>query len=48
MVDRTSTDVAPWHIVGSDDKLFSRIEVLRHLCERIEAAIGNGAHQGRK
>ena len=48
MVDRTSTDVAPWHIVGSDDKLFSRIEVLRHLCERIEATIGNGAHQGRK
>ena len=48
MVDRTSTDVAPWHIVGSDDKLFSRIEVLRQLCERIEAAIGDGAHQGRK
>ena len=39
MVDRTSTDIAPWHVVASDDKLFSRIEVLRHLCERIEKAL---------
>jgi len=39
MVDRTSTDVAPWHIVASDDKQFSRIEVLRHLCERIELVL---------
>jgi polyphosphate kinase 2 (PPK2 family) len=48
MVDRTSTDVAPWHIVASDDKLFSRTEVLRHLCERIEAALGDTPRQGRK
>jgi AMP-polyphosphate phosphotransferase len=39
MLDRTSTDVAPWDVVASDDKLFSRVEVLRHLCERIEAAL---------
>jgi polyphosphate:AMP phosphotransferase len=39
MIDRTSTDVAPWHVVASDDKLWSRIEVLKHLCERIEAAL---------
>jgi len=48
MVDRTSTDVAPWHVVASDDKLFSRIEVLRHLCERIEDTLRNGSHQGHK
>jgi polyphosphate:AMP phosphotransferase len=48
MVDRTSTDVAPWHVVASDDKLFSRIEVLRHLCDRIEGALRNGSRQGHK
>lgn len=39
MVDRTSTDIAAWHIVASNDKRFSRIEVLRMLCERLEAAL---------
>jgi polyphosphate:AMP phosphotransferase len=39
MVDRTSTRMAPWHIVASDDKLWSRIEVLRLLCERLEGAL---------
>jgi polyphosphate kinase 2 (PPK2 family) len=48
MVDRTSTDVAPWHIVASNDKLFSRIEVLTHLCERLEAALEGVAAPPRK
>jgi AMP-polyphosphate phosphotransferase len=39
MIDRTSTDTAPWRVVASDDKLFSRIEVLEGLCERLEAAL---------
>lgn len=39
MIDFTSTDVAPWHVVASDDKLFSRIEVLTHLCERLAQAL---------
>ncbi len=39
MIDRTSTQVAPWHIVASDNKHWSRIEVLRHLCQRLEAAL---------
>ncbi|WP_180682009.1 polyphosphate:AMP phosphotransferase [Tepidicella baoligensis] len=39
MVDRTSTRIAPWHIVASDDKLWSRIEVLRLLCERLEQGL---------
>ncbi|TSE29920.1 Thymidylate kinase [Tepidimonas thermarum] len=42
MVDRTSTRVAPWHIVASDDKLWSRIEVLRTLCRRIEQVLRRG------
>jgi polyphosphate:AMP phosphotransferase len=41
MIDRTSTDVAPWHIVASNDKLFSRIQALTHLCERLEQALDN-------
>ncbi|WP_342129097.1 polyphosphate:AMP phosphotransferase [Hydrogenophaga sp. OTU3427] len=40
MIDRSSTQVAPWHLVASDDKLWSRVEVLRTLCERLEAALG--------
>jgi len=36
MVDRTSTEIAPWTLVEANDKLFARIKVLRTLCERIE------------
>ena len=37
MLSRTSSDLAPWHVVASNDKLFSRIEVLERLVERLEA-----------
>ena len=40
MIDRTSTELAPWHVVASDDKMFSRIEVLTTLCESLEQALG--------
>lgn len=40
MVDRTSTDVAPWHLVEADDKRWARIRVLTLLCETIEARVG--------
>lgn len=39
MIDRSSTQIAPWHVVASDDKLWSRTEVLRTLCERLEATL---------
>ncbi len=39
MIDRTSTDIAPWHIIASDHKQWSRIEVLKVLCQRLEAVI---------
>jgi AMP-polyphosphate phosphotransferase len=39
MVERTSTESAPWSIVASDDKLFARIEVLKTLCRRIEESL---------
>jgi polyphosphate:AMP phosphotransferase len=39
MVERTSTEAAPWNIIASDDKLYSRIEVLKALCRQIEASL---------
>ncbi|MCX7741882.1 MAG: polyphosphate:AMP phosphotransferase, partial [Tepidimonas sp.] len=42
MVDRTSTQVAPWHIVASDDKRWARVEVLRTLAKRLRRALPQG------
>ena len=39
MVDRTSTEAAPWTLVEANDKNFARIKVLKTLCQRIEAAM---------
>ena len=40
MVDRTSTEIAPWTLVEANDKHFARIKVLKTLCARLEAALG--------
>ncbi|KZE33442.1 polyphosphate:AMP phosphotransferase [Crenobacter luteus] len=41
MIDRTSTDKAPWHLVEANNKYFARIKVLETLChalaERLDA-----------
>ena len=39
MVDRTSTELAPWTIVESDSKYFARIKVLKTLCKTIEEVL---------
>ncbi len=39
MIDRTSTEIAPWTLVEANDKYFARIKVLKTLCERIEEAL---------
>ena len=39
MVDRTSTEIAPWTLVEANDKYYARIKVLRTVCERIEAGL---------
>jgi polyphosphate:AMP phosphotransferase len=36
MVDRTSSDIAPWTLVEANDKYFARIKILKTLCARIE------------
>jgi AMP-polyphosphate phosphotransferase len=38
MVDRTSTDIAPWTLVEAN-KLHARAKVLRTIWERMEAAL---------
>jgi len=40
MVDRTSTEIAPWTLVEANDKNFARIKILKTLCQQIEAAQG--------
>jgi len=39
MVDRTSTEIAPWTLVEAEDKYFGRIKILRSLVNRIEEAL---------
>jgi polyphosphate kinase 2 (PPK2 family) len=39
MVARTSTDFAPWTLVAGNDKRFSRLQVLKTVCGRLEVAL---------
>jgi polyphosphate:AMP phosphotransferase len=39
MIDRTSTDHAPWTLIEANDKNYARIKVLKTLCERIGKAL---------
>ena len=39
MVDRTSTEIAPWTLVEANDKNYSRIKILKTVCQRLEVAI---------
>ncbi len=39
MVERTSTQIAPWTIVPGNDKKFARIKVIETVCDNIEAAL---------
>jgi len=36
MVERTSTEAAPWNLIPANDKLFARIQVLRTICEALD------------
>ncbi len=39
MVDRTSTELAPWTLVEANDKRFARVKVLRTLNDALERAL---------
>ena len=40
LVDRTSTEIAPWTLVEAEDKLYARVKILKTIAERLEAALG--------
>ncbi len=40
MVDRTSTEIAPWTLVEANDKNYARVKILTTIVKRLEAAIG--------
>ncbi|WP_044871769.1 polyphosphate:AMP phosphotransferase [Pseudomonas sp. LFM046] len=42
MVDRTSTEIAPWTLVEANDKRYARVKVLRTINEALEAAFEKG------
>ena len=39
MIERTSTQAAPWVVIPANDKYFARIEILKTLCERVAEAL---------
>jgi AMP-polyphosphate phosphotransferase len=39
MIDRTSTELAPWTLIEANDKYFSRLKVLRTVVDSIERAL---------
>lgn len=39
MINRTDTAAAPWHIVPANDKRSARIQVLKTVCDALEAAL---------
>ncbi len=40
MLEKTSTEYAPWYIIESNDKLYARIKVLRIVADAMERAVG--------
>ena len=39
MIDRTSSEHAPWVLVSSEDKLYARVKILKTINDRLEAAM---------
>jgi polyphosphate:AMP phosphotransferase len=39
MVDRTSTEIAPWTLVEAEDKNYARIKILKTIAGRLERAL---------
>lgn len=39
MIDRTSTEIAPWTLIEANDKNHARIKVLKTICTQIEQAL---------
>ncbi|MDJ0790127.1 MAG: polyphosphate:AMP phosphotransferase [Myxococcota bacterium] len=41
MLTRTSTQLAPWHLIPANDKRFARVEVLQRVCSALGEAVGD-------
>ena len=41
MVDRTSTELAPWTLVEAEDKYFARVKILKTIAKRLERALAD-------
>jgi polyphosphate kinase 2 (PPK2 family) len=39
MVDRTSTELAPWTLVEADDKYFARVKIVKTIVRQLERAL---------
>ena len=39
MIDRTSTEIAPWTLVEANDKRYARLKVLKTVCKRLEDSL---------
>ena len=39
MIDRTSTEIAPWTIVEAEDKYFARVKILRTLVRTLAESL---------
>jgi len=39
MLERTHTEIAPWHVVAAEDKRWARVDVVRTVCAAIEKAL---------
>ncbi|MGC1332965.1 polyphosphate:AMP phosphotransferase [Pseudomonas sp.] len=46
MVDRTSTEIAPWTLIEANDKRWARVKVLRTINEALEAAFKKDKKSG--
>ena len=38
MLERTDRPEAPWHVVAAEDKRWARVDVVRRVCDAVEAA----------
>ena len=48
MVDRTSTEIAPWTLVEAEDKRYARVKIVKTIVNRLEEALGLTMHAGRQ
>ena len=40
MFEKTSTDIAPWHVIPADYKWFARVKTLKIVCQALSKALG--------